>query len=71
VLFIPAGAGGFIADEEIMFENSPAKDKEFIVVEGALHGGQPCKQCEKTPGQYSNSERNMYDYITDWITTRF
>jgi hypothetical protein len=71
VLFIPAGAGGFMADEELMFETSPAKDKEFIVVEGAMHGGQPCKQCEKTPGQYSNSERNMYSYISDWIHKRF
>lgn len=71
VLFIPVGAGGFMADEEIMFEDSPAKDKEFIVVEGATHGGQPCKPCEKTPGQYSNSERNMYTYISDWINKRF
>ena len=71
VLFIAAGASNFIADEELMFETSPAKDKEYIVVEGATHGGQPCKQCEKTPGQYSNSERNMYDYISKWINQRF
>ncbi|MFB3777723.1 MAG: hypothetical protein ACE141_08930 [Bryobacteraceae bacterium] len=71
VLFIPAGAGNFIADGELMFEASPAKDKEFIVVEGATHGGQPCTQCEQTPGQYSSSERNMYDYIASWIRARF
>ena len=45
--------------------------KEYIVVEGALHGGQPCRACEKIPGQYANSERNMYDYIRDWINERF
>jgi hypothetical protein len=71
VLFIPAGAGDFLDGEELMFENSSAQDKEYIVVEGALHGGQPCKQCEKTPGQFSNSEKNMYDYMRDWINKRF
>jgi pimeloyl-ACP methyl ester carboxylesterase len=71
VLFIAAGAGTFIPDEELMYETSPAKDKEYIVVEGALHGGQPCVPCEKMPGQYSNSERNMYDYMTKWINQRF
>jgi hypothetical protein len=71
VLFIPSGASDFIADEELMFDTSPSKDKEYIVVEGALHGGQPCTQCEKTPGQYSNSERNMYDYMAAWINKRF
>jgi hypothetical protein len=71
VLFIPAGAGNFIADGELMFEISSAKDKELIVVEGATHGGQPCRPCEKTQGQYANSERNMYDYMAAWMKTRF
>jgi pimeloyl-ACP methyl ester carboxylesterase len=71
VLFIAMGANTFIADEERMFERSPAKDKEYIVVEGALHGGQPCTRCEKTPGQYANSQTNMCDYIAGWINKRF
>jgi hypothetical protein len=54
-----------------MYQTSPAKDKEFIVVEGATHGGQPCRQCGNTPEQYANSERNMYDYIASWIRKRF
>jgi pimeloyl-ACP methyl ester carboxylesterase len=71
VLFIAMGANTFIADEERMYDSSPAKDKDYIVVEGALHGGQPCVKCEKTPGQYGNSQTNMYKYITDWINHRF
>ncbi len=71
VLFIAAGAGNFIADEELMYQTSPAKDREFIVVEGATHGGQPCRQCGSTPDQFANSERNMYDYIASWINKRF
>jgi hypothetical protein len=54
-----------------MYERSPAKDKEYIVVEGALHGGQPCKSCEKIPEQYANSETNLYNYISAWIKKRF
>jgi pimeloyl-ACP methyl ester carboxylesterase len=71
VLFIAMGANTFITDEERMYDGSPAKDKEYIVVEGALHGGQACVPCEKTPGQYANSESNMYAYIRDWINKRF
>jgi alpha-beta hydrolase superfamily lysophospholipase len=70
VLFIASGANTFIADEERMYERSPSLDKEYIVVEGALHGGKPCTRCEKTPGQYGNSETNLYDYIRDWINKR-
>jgi hypothetical protein len=70
VLFIAAGASDFIADEERMFDASPAKDKEYLVVEGALHSGAPCKPCETAPGQYANSEKNQYDYIARWINER-
>lgn len=70
-LFIAAGAGTFIADGERMYERSAAKDKEFIVVEGAEHGGAPCTPCEKTPGEFANSAKNQYDYIRAWINKRF
>ena len=39
------------------------KDKDFIVIEGAVHGFTPCTRCETTPGQYSNSMKNLMDYI--------
>ena len=71
VLFIASGAGSFIADEERMYERSPSKDKDFIVVEGADHSGNPCRRCETTPGQYSNSSENMFAYISKWINDRF
>ena len=71
VLFLAAGASDFITDEERMYDGSPSLDKEYLVVEGALHGGQPCTECERTPGQYSNSLRNQYDYLARWINQRF
>jgi hypothetical protein len=70
-LFIPSGAGIGIGTEEQMFDESPAKDKEYIVVEGASHGGAPCKECEKVPGQYAHSQEHLYDYIAAWINKRF
>lgn len=65
------GGHYFIRDNEIHYELSGAKDKDFIVVEGAEHGQTPCVPCESTPGQYSNTVKNFYDYTRDWIQQRF
>jgi hypothetical protein len=71
VLFAAMGAHYFIRDNERHYELSASRDKDFIVIEGAVHGQTPCKPCEKTPGQYSNSVRNLYDYIAKWINDRY
>jgi hypothetical protein len=68
-----AAMGGwrFIRDQERMYELSPATDKDFIVIEGAEHNYTPCRPCEKTPGQYSNSVKNLFDYMAKWANDRF
>ena len=38
-----------------------------IIVEVATHGIRPCTACERTPGQYSNTVRNFFDYVQRWI----
>ena len=65
------GGHYFIRDNEIHYELSGAKDKDFVVVEGAEHGQTPCVACETTPGQYGNSVKNFYDYVGAWINKRF
>jgi hypothetical protein len=70
-LFMAMGGYKFIRDHEIMYERSTAKDKDFVVIEGALHGYDACKRCEATPGQYANSTKNTFDYIRDWANARF
>jgi pimeloyl-ACP methyl ester carboxylesterase len=70
-LITAMGAHYFIRDSEIHFERSASRDKEFIVIEGATHGIAPCTACEATPGQYGNSQRNFFDYVTKWIAARF
>jgi hypothetical protein len=71
VLFTAMGAHYFIRDNERHYDLSKSKDKDFIVIEGAVHGFTPCKPCEKTPGQYSNSDQNLFDYTAKWINARF
>ena len=61
----------FIRDNEIHYERAGSRDKDFIVVEGAVHGQTPCVPCETFPGQYSNTVKNFYDYVRNWINRRF
>jgi pimeloyl-ACP methyl ester carboxylesterase len=71
VLFAAMGAYTFIRDNELHYELAASKDKDFIVIEGATHGATPCKECEQAPGQYSNSVKNFFDYVAQWINSRF
>ena len=65
------GAHYFVRDSEIHYEKSASRDKDFVVIEGATHGIAPCTACETRPGQYANSEKSFFDYVTKWITARF
>jgi len=65
------GGHYFVRDSEIHYEVAASKDKEFIVIEGATHGGTPCTPCEATPGQYSNTVKNFFDYVAKWINARY
>lgn len=70
-LIAAMGAYNHIRFQEIMYETSAAEDKDYIVIEGAVHGYTPCVPCETTPGQYSNSAKNLFDYIANWTNARF
>ena len=71
IMIAAMGGWRFIRDQELMYDLSPSTDKDYIVVEGAVHGYTPCKACETTPGQYSNTVKNLFDYIRDWANKRF
>lgn len=70
-LFTAMGGHYFVRDVEREYDLSKAKDKDFIVIEGATHFFTPCTACAKTPGQYSNTMRNLFDYVARWIDARF
>ena len=71
LLITAMGAHYFIRDNEIHFEVAASPDKDFVVIEGATHGIRPCTACEKTPGQYSNSVKNFFDYVAGWMGKKF
>jgi pimeloyl-ACP methyl ester carboxylesterase len=71
VLFAARGAHYFIRDNERHYDMAKSADKDFVVIEGAVHGFTPCTACEKTPGQYSNSVKNLFDYVAGWIRARY
>lgn len=70
-LFTAMGAHYFIRDVEREYDLAKAKDKDYVVIEGATHGFSPCTACEKTPGQYANSTKNLFDYVARWIDARY
>jgi len=71
LLVTAMGAHYFIRDNEIHYEMAASADKDFVVIDGATHGIRPCTACERTPGQYSNTVRNFFDYVQHWINARF
>lgn len=71
ILILGMGGHYFLRDNEVHFEVAASPDKEYVVIEGASHGIRPCKVCEKTPGQYSNTVKNTFDYMQKWINARF
>lgn len=71
ILIAAMGAHYFIRDNEMHYDMAASADKDFIIVEGATHGVSPCTECETSPGQYSNSVKNFFDYVSAWINARF
>jgi hypothetical protein len=71
IMVAAMGAYHFVRDQEIIYDKSISKDKDYVVIEGAVHGYTPCKPCETSPGQYSNSVKNLFDYIAAWTNKRF
>lgn len=71
ILITAMGGHFFIRDNEVHYEVAASKDKDFVVIEGATHGITPCKECETSPGQYSNTVKNFFNYVAGWINARF
>jgi hypothetical protein len=72
ILITAMGGHYFIADNEIHYDVAASGDKDFIVIEGAVHGQTPCEACSKVTGQsYSNATKNLYDYVAKWANARF
>ncbi|MDX1498491.1 MAG: hypothetical protein R3176_01255 [Woeseiaceae bacterium] len=75
VLVAAMGGHYFLRNTEIFYEAAASEDKDYIVIEGAVHGITPCTKCmppgEAYDGRYDNSVRNYFDYVAAWINERF
>jgi pimeloyl-ACP methyl ester carboxylesterase len=61
----------FVRDGERLFDHAASKDKDFIVIEGALHNFTGCAACGATPDQYANARKNLFDYVRDWTNRHY
>jgi len=65
----------FVRNSEMIYDFTASKDKDFIGVEGATHGGNPCIACmpsgQAYDGRYDNAVKNDFDYLAKWINARF
>jgi hypothetical protein len=72
LLVTAMGGHYFIRDNEIAYEMAKSADKDFVVVQGAVHGMTPCTECAKVTGEdYSNATKNFFDYMAKWINARY
>ena len=53
---------------EFIHNHAKSADKTLIYIEGASHGYPTCKACEKTPGQYGDSIKTIYDQADKWLS---
>jgi pimeloyl-ACP methyl ester carboxylesterase len=72
ILIMAMGGHYFIRDNEIHYDVAASPDKDYVVVEGSVHGMRPCEACSKVTGQsYANVTKNLYDYVANWTNERF
>ncbi len=53
---------------ELIHELAKSADKELAFIDGATHGYGTCRPCEKTPGQFGDTQKTTYDYADKWLS---
>lgn len=53
---------------ETIYENAESTDKSIAFVQGAQHTYIPCTKCEKTPGEFGDTIKTLYDYADSWLS---
>jgi len=72
MLIMSMNAHYFVHDGEEINKLAASPDKEFLIVDGALHGVTPCTECTKLTGEdYSNVTKNAFDHVAQWTKARF
>jgi hypothetical protein len=70
VPFLTIGnTGSFEAScAETIHNHVKSVDNSLAYIEGATHGYSTCKKCEKTPGQFGDTIKTLYDYADEWLS---
>lgn len=55
---------------ETIYDHAQSRDKTLTYVEGALHGYTPCKKCEKSPGEFGDTQQTLFSYIDGWLSEK-
>jgi hypothetical protein len=71
ILIAAMSGNNYLQFNERHFDMAGSKDKDYVIVEGANHDQTPCVRCETTPGQYSNTVKNWFNYAGAWIDKRY
>ena len=53
---------------ETIYAHAHSRDKTLVFVEGATHIYTTCKPCEKTPGEFGDTQKTTYDYVDKWLS---
>ncbi len=61
-LIMGATCAPHLVFSEIAFDRSAAADKEFVALEGANHGLQPCKP------EYGDTTKRAFDFVDRWLS---
>jgi len=60
-LFMSATCAPHLVFTEIAYDLAPARDKEFLGVDGANHQFEPCKP------EYGDTAKHAFDYVDSWL----
>jgi pimeloyl-ACP methyl ester carboxylesterase len=64
-----AMTGSFeMGSAETIHNQVKGADKTLVFVEGASHNYTVCRRCERTPGQYGDTVKLLYDYADQWLS---
>jgi hypothetical protein len=61
----------FMVTDEIIYNHAASQDKQIAFVEGAVHGFTPCRACERTPGEFGDTVKTLFDHVDQWLSERF
>jgi hypothetical protein len=69
-LLVVGMTGGyeFLAAEIIYEKAKKISDKTIAFVEGATHGFDIARDCEKYPGQFGDTMKTLFDYVDKWLS---